>query len=195
MPGKVCWFSSLYGKILLFKLKSYKVDDGQESPKMIREAEPRDRDAIQRLYQALCPDAPVRVLPERVGEIREDPNNFLFVDEVDGKIAGTVLLTIILSPIFGTQDFGLIEYFIVDQNYRRQGIGRRLTEHVIAVCRARKCTRIILLSNDHRKGAHAFYERMGFDCSGKVGFVKYLNRDKAIITANEHEWTRISTGQ
>lgn len=152
---------------------------------MIREAEPKDRDSIQSLYQALCPDAPVRVLPERIAEIKEDPNNFLFVAEVDGKIAGTVLLTICLSPIFGTQDFGLIEYFIVDQNYRRQGIGRRLTEHVIAVCRSRKCTRIILLSNDHRKEAHAFYKSMGFDCSGKVGFVKYLNRGKTNITANE----------
>jgi GNAT superfamily N-acetyltransferase len=46
------------------------------------------------------------------------------------------------------------------QHYRRQGIGRRLTEHLIQVCRARKCTRIILLSNDHRKEAHAVYESM-----------------------------------
>lgn len=143
---------------------------------MIREAEPRDRDDIQRLYQALCPDAPVRVLPERIAALNEDPNNFLYVYEVEGKIAGTVLLTVILSPMFGTQDFGLIEYFIVDQNYRRQGIGSKLTEHVIQVCRARKCTRIILLSNDHRQEAHAFYESMGFDSTGKVGFVKYLNR-------------------
>lgn len=120
----------------------------------------------------------MRVLPERIAEIKEDPNNFLFVAEVDGKIAGTVLLTVSLSPMFGTQDFGLIEYFIVDQNYRRQGIGRKLTEHVIQVCRARKCTRIILLSNDYRKEAHAFYESMGFDSTGKVGFIKYLNRDK-----------------
>lgn len=154
---------------------------------MIREAEPRDREAIQRLYEALCPGAPVRVLPERIIAIKEDPNHFLFVYEVDGKVVGTVLLTVILSPMFGTQDFGLIEYLIVDQNYRRQGIGRKLMEHVIAVCRGRKCTRIILLSNDHRKEAHAFYESMGFDCSDKVGFVKYLNRDKVIITANERE--------
>ncbi len=143
---------------------------------MIREAEPRDRDAIQHLYQALCPDAPVRVLPERITELRKDPNNFLFVSEDDGVIIGTVFLTICMSPMFGTQDFGLIEYFIVDQNYRRHGIGSKLTEHVIQVCRARKCTRIILLSNDHRKEAHAFYESMGFDGTGKVGFVKYLNR-------------------
>lgn len=136
---------------------------------MIREAEPRDREEIQRLYEVLCPGAPVRVLPERIAAIKEDPNNFLFVDEVDGKIVRTVLLTVILSPIFGTQDFGLIEYLIVAQNYRRQGIGRRLMEHVFTVCRGRQCTRIILLSNDHRKEAHAFMRAWGLTVRGKLG--------------------------
>lgn len=152
---------------------------------MIRKAEPKDKDAIQLLYQVLCPDAPVRVLPERIEELKKDLNNFLYVYEMAGNIIGTVFLTICLSPMFGTQDFGLIEYFIVDQNYRRQGIGSKLTDHVIQVCRERKCTRIILLSNDNRKEAHAFYASKGFDCSGKTGFVKYLNRERTVITANE----------
>jgi GNAT superfamily N-acetyltransferase len=143
---------------------------------MIREAEPTDRDAIQSLYQALCPDAPVKVLPERIAELKKDPHNSLFVYEIDENITGTVFLTICPSPMFGFQPFGLIEYFIVAENYRRQGIGSQLTDHVIQVCRDRKCTRIILLSNDHRKAAHAFYESKGFSSSGKVGFVKYLNR-------------------
>lgn len=147
---------------------------------MIREAEPRDRDAIQSLYLALCPDAPVRVLPERIEEIKKDPNNFLFVFEIEGNVVGTILLTICLSPIFGAQDFGLIEYFIVDQNYRRQGIGSKLIDHVIQVCCDRKCTGLFYYSNNDRKKAHAFYEHKGFDSTGKVGFVKYLNRGKAI---------------
>jgi GNAT superfamily N-acetyltransferase len=143
---------------------------------MIREAETTDKDAIQSLYRALCPDVPVNVLPERIVELRNDPNNFLFVYEMEGKVTGTVFLTICLSPMFGFQPFGLIEYFIVDENYRRQGIGSQLTDHVIQVCRDKKCTRIILLSNDHRHAAHAFYVSKGFSSSGKVGFVKYLNR-------------------
>jgi GNAT superfamily N-acetyltransferase len=145
---------------------------------MIREAETTDRDAIHSLYQALCPDAPVKVLPERIAELKADPNNFLFVYEMDGNITGTVFLTICLSPMFGFQPFGLIEYFIVAENNRRQGVGSQLTDHVIQVCRDKKCTRIILLSNDHRQAAHAFYESKGFSSSGKVGFVKYLNRKK-----------------
>lgn len=146
---------------------------------MIREAEPKDRGGVQLLYQALCPEAPVRVLPEQIAELKRDPNNFLFVYEMDGNIVGTVFLTICLSPMFGNQPFGLFEYFIVDQKFRRQGIGSKLTDHLIKVCRERKCTRIILLSNNSRKEAHAFYESKGFDCSGKVGYVKYLNRESS----------------
>jgi GNAT superfamily N-acetyltransferase len=143
---------------------------------MIREAEPADKDAIQSLYKALCPDAPVYVLPERITELKQDPHNYLFVHENEGTISGTVFLTICPSPMFGFQPFGLIEYFIVDEKYRGQGIGNQLTDHVIQVCRDKKCTRIVLISNDHRKAAHALYESKGFSSSGKVGFVKYLNR-------------------
>lgn len=143
---------------------------------MIREAEPADKDAIQSLYRELCPDAPVNVLPERIIELKDNPNNFLLVHEIEGKITGTVFLTICLSPMFGFQPFGAIEYFIVDEEFRRQGIGGQLTDYVIQLCRDKKCTRIMLISNDHRKAAHALYESKGFSSAGKIGYVKYLNR-------------------
>lgn len=143
---------------------------------LIREAEPADKDAIQSLYQALCPGAPVNVLPERILELKNDPNNFLLVHEIEGEITGTVFLTVCLSPMFGFQPYGVIEYFIVNEKYRRQGIGSQLTDHVTQLCREKKCTRIILISNDHRKAAHALYESKGFSSTGKVGYVKYLNR-------------------
>lgn len=48
---------------------------------MIREAERMDKDAIQSLYKFLCPNDPVNVLPERIEQIKNDQNNFLFVYE------------------------------------------------------------------------------------------------------------------
>jgi GNAT superfamily N-acetyltransferase len=143
---------------------------------MIREAEPKDKEAIQYLYKILCPDAPVKVIPERIEEIKKDPNQFLFVYEEDGIILGTVILVICLSAMFGVQPFGLIEHFIVDEKFRRQGIGSKLTDYVIQVCRGKKCTRVMLLSNTDRKEAHMFYENKGFDSTAKRGFVNYLNR-------------------
>jgi N-acetylglutamate synthase-like GNAT family acetyltransferase len=143
---------------------------------MIREAKVKDREEIQALYKELCPDAPVNVLPARLVEIKNDSNNFLFVYESEGNIVGTVFLTICLSPMFGLQPFGVIDYFIVNEKYRKQGIGSKLTDHVIQVCKEKKCTRIMLISNNDRKEAQEFYKRKGFVSSGKTGFINYLNR-------------------
>ena len=52
---------------------------------MIREAEVMDKEAIQNLYQLLCPNDPVNVLPARIEQIKKDHNNFLFVWEEAGK--------------------------------------------------------------------------------------------------------------
>jgi GNAT superfamily N-acetyltransferase len=144
--------------------------------KMIREAEPKDQAAIQHLYEILAPGAPVKVFPERIEEIGKDPNQFLFVYEENGVVLGTVMLVICLSAMFGAQPFGLIEHFVVDEKSRRQGIGSKLTDYAIQVCRAKKCTRVMLLSNADRREAHRFYEHKGFDGSKKKGFVNYLNR-------------------
>jgi hypothetical protein len=46
---------------------------------MIREAETKDRDAIQLLYEILCPDEQINVLSERIEQIRNDSHNFLYV--------------------------------------------------------------------------------------------------------------------
>jgi GNAT superfamily N-acetyltransferase len=143
---------------------------------MIREAEPKDQAAIQHLYEILAPGAPVKVFSERIEEIGKDPNQFLFVYEENGVVLGTVMLVICLSAMFGAQPFGLIEHFVVDERSRRQGIGSKLTDYAIQVCRAKKCTRVMLLSNADRSEAHRFYEHKGFDGSRKKGFVNYLNR-------------------
>lgn len=143
---------------------------------MIREAEPKDQAAIQHLYEILAPGAPVKVFPERIEEIRKDPNQFLFVYEENGVVLGTVMLVICLSAMFGAQPFGLIEHFVVDEKSRHQGIGGKLTDYALQVYRAKKCTRVMLLSNADRREAHRFYERKGFDGSQKKGFVNYLNR-------------------
>lgn len=144
---------------------------------MIREAEVFDKDAIQNLYQMLCPNAPVSVLPERIEQIRKDPNNFLFIYEEAGCVLGTVFFTICLSPMFGWQPFGVVENFVVDQKSRGQGVGTALINHVFKVGREAKCFTVKLLSSSFRVDAHRFFTRNGFNGSDKKGFIKYLNRD------------------
>jgi GNAT superfamily N-acetyltransferase len=144
---------------------------------LIREAEARDKDAIQFLYQVLCPHAPVRVLSERIEQIRKDPTNFVYIYEDDGKVLGTVFFTFCLSPMYGWQPFGVAENFIVDERYRGQGIGGLLINHVFQIARENKCFAVKVFSGSSREKAHQFFEKNGFNSGDKRAFIKYLNRE------------------
>lgn len=56
-----------------------------------------------------------------------------------------------------------IEEIVVREAMRGQGIGTALLEHIIAAARERGCRRVELDSAFHRKEAHQFYERHGFE--------------------------------
>jgi len=140
---------------------------------VIREAQATDAAVIAALYRSLVQDAHINVRPERLEAIAADPNTYLFVCEVDGVVCGTLLLTLCLDAMYGSQQFGVIENVVVSETRRSTGIGSRLMEHVEAVCRARDCSKMMLLSAAARVQAHRFFERHGFSAAGKRGFVKY----------------------
>jgi ribosomal protein S18 acetylase RimI-like enzyme len=58
---------------------------------------------------------------------------------------------------------GHVDELIVDTEYRGQGIGAMLLEHLVTVARERGCRRVELDSALHRKEAHEFYKRLGFE--------------------------------
>jgi GNAT superfamily N-acetyltransferase len=51
---------------------------------------------------------------------------------------------------------------VVDESYRRRGVGRLLMEQAERWAREKGCGAICLRSNVVRKDAHAFYERIGY---------------------------------
>lgn len=114
---------------------------------MIREAQPADRESIQRLYQILCPDEPINVLADRIEQISQDSSNYLFVVEDGGAVTATAFLTICLDPMFGFQPYAVVENIVVDAMVRGQGVGSRLLEHIEHVCRELHCSKIMLLSS------------------------------------------------
>lgn len=72
---------------------------------MIREAENRDRERIEELlYKILIPDDnEIMVLDERIEQIKNDPDNFLLVYELNGKVEGTVLLSFCPDAMYGNR--------------------------------------------------------------------------------------------
>lgn len=138
----------------------------------IRQALEGDSEPLQALYEALT-GRPCRVLPSRISEIAADPANFLFVAESEGRVVGTLLVTLCLDAMYATQPFAILENLVVDASQRHAGIGQQLMRHDEAHCLAHDCSKIMLLSAAERTEAHRFFARLGYEPGRKAGFVKY----------------------
>lgn len=142
----------------------------------IREASGDDAVAIAVLYRSLVSSPHVNVRKDRLEAIAFDPNNFVFVCEVNGAVLGTAFLTLCLDPMFGNQPYGVLENIVVDEGWRGKGIGSSLLEHAETLCRKRDCSKIMMLSTATRESAHRFFEQEGFSSANKRGFVKYRSQ-------------------
>lgn len=142
---------------------------------MIREAEPRDAQAIERLYKELLPNnLNTKVLGERIEEIQNNPNSFLLVCEIDQKVIGTAHLHICLDALVENRPFGVVERVIVTEHVQSKGYGSELMKYIENICIQRNCMKIFLTSGASRSEAHHFYEKLGYDGESSKAFKKYL---------------------
>lgn len=99
------------------------------------------------------------------GQIEADPRNRLIVAESDGRVAGTLQLT--LLP--GLSRHGMlraqIEAVRVAAWTRGQGIGRQMISWAVAEARRAGCGLVQLTSDKRRADAIRFYESLGFEPS------------------------------
>ncbi|MEZ3181178.1 GNAT family N-acetyltransferase [Streptomyces pimonensis] len=98
-----------------------------------------------------------------------DPNQHLVVAVREGRVVGTLQLTVVpgLSRRGATRS--IIEAVRVHADERGSGLGSRLVEWAIDVSRREGCHLVQLTSDNTRTDAHRFYERLGFTAS-HVGF-------------------------
>lgn len=148
----------------------YSVSDDQI---IFRTARPDDAEAIQSLYLELTNDKSVKVLPERIKLINNDPSNFLFVVGSGAKVVGSCLITFCLDPMYGEQDYAVLENIVVSTDFQGKGIGQYLMRQVENYCFANDCTKLMFLSSAKRSGAHRFFHSVGYREDIKKGFVKY----------------------
>ncbi len=97
----------------------------------------------------------------------------LMVAECDGEVVGTLVLLIMPNLSHNALPWALVENVVVDEKYRRQGIGRLLIEYAIVRAKTAGCYRIVLSSDIRRHEAHEFYRSLGFEASAH-GFRLYF---------------------
>lgn len=142
---------------------------------LVREATAEDLDALIVVYSDDMlaegrerPDERERYA-RALAEVIESPNQTLYVAEIDGRVIGTTLITVIqLVSKTGTRRCQ-IEGIYVMARARGRGVGKALFEAARAEAERRECQSLQIISNELRVDAHRFYKRLGFT-RGHLGF-------------------------
>ena len=102
---------------------------------------------------------------EALRSMADDPNNGLYVAEVDGRVVGAFQLTFILHVAHRGRLVAQFENVVVDPPQRGRGVGAAMMRWAIERATERRCFRVQLTSSKKRTRAHRFYERLGFVAS------------------------------
>jgi GNAT superfamily N-acetyltransferase len=98
-----------------------------------------------------------------------DPNQHLVVAVREGRVVGTLQLTVLPGLSRKGSTRSLIEGVRIHSAERGSGLGTRFIEWAIEESRRQGCQLVELTSDASRTDAHRFYERLGFTAS-HVGF-------------------------
>jgi len=132
----------------------------------LRDARAGDSVAVAELLGELgYPSNPAQAA-ERIERIAADPTTFLVVAEVDGEVAGFGALhvqNLVERDEPGCEVAGLV----VGERFRRRRIGELLMQALDDEARARGGKVLVLNSAHRRADAHAFYEALGYEHTGR----------------------------
>ena len=122
-------------------------------------AEASVRESLGRLLPQLSAGAPA-LTAERFRSVVSEPSTHVVIARLDGTVAGVAVL-VRCRTLCGS--FGLIEDVVVDEAARGLGVGKRLTETLLARARADGLDHVDLTSRPTRRAANALYRSLGFE--------------------------------
>ncbi|WP_206305949.1 GNAT family N-acetyltransferase [Streptomyces sp. RFCAC02] len=118
---------------------------------------------------------PADLTPYRAAfdRLAADPSQHLLVAELDGRTVGCLQLTVLHGLSRQGRSRALIEAVRVDSALRGRGIGGTMIRLAVEEARRLGCALVQLTSDNTRKDAHRFYERLGFRAT-HTGFKREL---------------------
>lgn len=135
----------------------------------IREAGQTDLENVLALYSAI-EDNPSDVLTVEEAkavwaQFARYPSYRLWVacdTAHQDAVVGTYALLVMHNLAHRGAPSAIVEDVVVAPDQQGQGIGRQMMAHAMQQAREAGCYKLALSSNLRRKGAHAFYESLGF---------------------------------
>ena len=104
----------------------------------------------------------IDVSKEKYEEIYNEifKNSIIFVIEYNNKLIATAKLIIEQKFIHKLSKYGYIEDVIVDENYRKQNIGKTIVQYIVDYCKSNSFFKITLSCNEKLIN---FYEKNNFE--------------------------------
>jgi ribosomal protein S18 acetylase RimI-like enzyme len=132
----------------------------------IRDARPRDAEALAALVGQLGYPGSAEDVGRRLKHLSTSGTDRVVVAELGDEIVGLACLHTSLSVAYD-EPAGKLSAIVVDEAHRRRGIGEALVRELESEAKRRRCCLLFLTTADHRDDAHAFYERIGFEETGR----------------------------
>ncbi len=104
-----------------------------------------------------------------LARLADDPNQHVVVAVREGRVVGTLQLTVIPGLSRRGSTRSVVEGVRIHADERGSGLGTQLIVWAIDESRRQNCQLVQLTSDATRTDAHRFYERLGFEAS-HVGF-------------------------
>ena len=123
------------------------------------------------LGYAFCPEETARQL----AKLSQDPHHFLlgYEDSTNHDLLGYVHAEVYES-LYSNAGFNILALAVLPQS-QGKGIGKALLEGLEQETEKRGYKFIRLNSAEHRIGAHAFYEQVGYTCDKlQKRFIKFI---------------------
>jgi ribosomal protein S18 acetylase RimI-like enzyme len=142
---------------------------------VVRDARPDDAPAIAPLIDQLGFPAEVDVVRQRLEAMIRAGETVLVIERAT-RVLGLAALH--LTPVLHRPTpVGRIMVLVVDEGSRGEGLGRALVEAAERRLALAGCALVEVTSNRQRTGAHAFYERLGYEVTS-LRFRKLITPDE-----------------
>jgi GNAT superfamily N-acetyltransferase len=147
------------------------IEANNSSQATIRLACAGDAERIAVLCQQLGYPASQEEVQRRLSQIQQDKQHAVYVAELtDGRMVGWVHVYVCQLLVADPQ--AEVGGLVVDEGYRRCGVGRLLMQQAEKWAREKGCWAVYLRSNVVRKDAHAFYGGIGYS-SAKTSIMAF----------------------
>jgi ribosomal protein S18 acetylase RimI-like enzyme len=118
--------------------------------------------ALPHIYPHVVPDAQTTDYLRRVLALEDSA---LFVAEWDGQVVGFLLVQcghVPRTPVHVPRQWATIESIVVQEAFRRRGIGEALIQHTHAWAREHGIETVELLVAEFNTAAITWYEKLGY---------------------------------